>query len=311
MRQIMFHKTNISTSALGFGCQRVLSTVGTREAQHALEHAFDLGIRHFDLARSYGLGEAEGLVGRFARGRRDQLTIATKFGILPSERASRYAKLKPMVRPLLRQLPRLRAQFGPLTAGGNFDPAVAMKSVETSLLELKTDYIDILLMHECQRGGFDAAEMEDLASELKRTGKIRAFGLATSVEETAAILDAGKPEVDVVQIPRNIFNRDGRRLPNSSTVATILHSVFQLPSDSVVLNVITKIRRILLDAGFDPTNRDVWRELSLAHACHTNPAGVVVCSMFQTGHAIRNAEIASGHVYSHELLAAIQASLER
>jgi diketogulonate reductase-like aldo/keto reductase len=179
------------------------------------------------------------------------------------------------------------------------------------LLELNTDYIDILLMHECRQGGFDPAAIEDLANDLKRAGKIRAFGLATSIDQTAAILVAGTPEVDVVQVPKNIFNQASRHLPDASTVGTILHSVLKLPSEAIVPQVVLGIHGILADAGLDPKDRDIWRELSLAYACHVNPAGVVVCSMFQPKHAIRNAEIVSGHVYSHDLLASIEASLER
>ena len=155
MRQVVLPATNIAASALGFGCQPILARIDGGTARRALDQAFDLGIRHFDLARSYGLGEAEAVIGRFARGRRDRVTIETKFGILPAKAASRYAALKPIARVVLNRLPalrsRIRAQMGPLTVGGNFAPAAVRESVEASLRALGTDYIDILVMHDCRR----------------------------------------------------------------------------------------------------------------------------------------------------------------
>jgi aryl-alcohol dehydrogenase-like predicted oxidoreductase len=54
-----------------------------------LERAFALGITHFDVARAYGFGRAEGILGKFLRGRRDQVTVATKLGLQPPRRPRR------------------------------------------------------------------------------------------------------------------------------------------------------------------------------------------------------------------------------
>ena len=43
--------------------------------------AYDAGIRHFDVARSYGYGDAEGVVGEFLRGCSEQVTVTSKFGL--------------------------------------------------------------------------------------------------------------------------------------------------------------------------------------------------------------------------------------
>jgi aryl-alcohol dehydrogenase-like predicted oxidoreductase len=51
---------NVETSRLGFGCVQLTSHRKRREAPFVLERAFSLGITHFDVARKYGFGRAEG-----------------------------------------------------------------------------------------------------------------------------------------------------------------------------------------------------------------------------------------------------------
>ena len=70
---------------LGLGCMGMSEFYGaTDDAQSlaTLEAAFDAGVRHFDTADSYGAGHNEELLGRFIKGKRAQLRIATKFGIV-------------------------------------------------------------------------------------------------------------------------------------------------------------------------------------------------------------------------------------
>ena len=62
MKQIEL-STGISSSVLGFGCAPILGSVDGRTAARAVACALDNGITHFDLARSYGYGAAEGFIG--------------------------------------------------------------------------------------------------------------------------------------------------------------------------------------------------------------------------------------------------------
>src|SRR3984893_1601208 len=72
-----------TTFPLGFGCVQLTTHREEAEAVAILQHAFALGITHFDVARAYGFGRAEGILGKFLRGRRDQVTVATKLGLQP------------------------------------------------------------------------------------------------------------------------------------------------------------------------------------------------------------------------------------
>lgn len=83
-------------SVLGFGCAGLAGRVGRRQSNRAIAVALAAGITHFDVARTYGYGEAETILGDNLRGLRDKVVIATKFGIEPP-RVARAAKI---VKPL-------------------------------------------------------------------------------------------------------------------------------------------------------------------------------------------------------------------
>ena len=87
MRGIAVPGIAIQIPVIGFGCS-ALSSVGGKKALHLLGTAFDAGVRHFDVARYYGYGESEGMLGTFVKSRRAQVTITTKFGIEPPRRTN-------------------------------------------------------------------------------------------------------------------------------------------------------------------------------------------------------------------------------
>ena len=86
--EIAVPKFDIETPTVGFGCGSLTGS-GPSNPIRVLETAFDAGVRHFDTARYYGYGEGEGILGRFLKGRRSEVTITTKFGIEPPRRTAR------------------------------------------------------------------------------------------------------------------------------------------------------------------------------------------------------------------------------
>ena len=70
-------------AALGFGCAPIMGRIGKAQALDAMAEAHALGVTHFDVARSYGFRHAERVVGAFIAGRRDRVSITTKFGVVP------------------------------------------------------------------------------------------------------------------------------------------------------------------------------------------------------------------------------------
>ncbi|HXC29464.1 MAG TPA: aldo/keto reductase, partial [Stellaceae bacterium] len=97
------------SSRLGFGCGGVMGRVGRAQSLRAIAAALDGGITHFDVARLYGYGEAEALVGEALKGRRDKVVIASKFGLTAPRAAGALRALKPMAQQLAARVPGARA----------------------------------------------------------------------------------------------------------------------------------------------------------------------------------------------------------
>jgi aryl-alcohol dehydrogenase-like predicted oxidoreductase len=196
-------------SVLGLGCAGMMGRVGRRESEAALGAAFDAGINFFDTARSYGYGASEGLLGDFCAGRRDKVVICTKFGILPAAKSWKQA-VKPLARSVVRLFPGLRKaaqrQAGTLFTGGQFSVDVLRSSLETSLRELKTDYVDMLLMHAAP---VSVLAQDDLLAVLERLvaeGKVRMAGISGGLDVMEATFARRPAVLKTAQFACNIEN---------------------------------------------------------------------------------------------------------
>ena len=198
----------MQTSALGFGCGSVLGRVGRGASLRAMNAAWDAGITLFDTARSYGYGDAEAVLGEFLRGKRDRAIVATKFGIAPQNPGglkrmavpvARAVMNVPGVRSLVRRGGTHPAAFGTFTVEG------LRASLETSLKQLRTDYVDILFLHEASAS---AMRQQDLMAELDAlvvAGKVRRAGLYASAEVVAEGLSNGPATLSAMQFGADCF----------------------------------------------------------------------------------------------------------
>jgi D-threo-aldose 1-dehydrogenase len=221
MRSVQLPDTGVITSALGFGCADMFRLPRRGDRKRLLEVAFESGISHFDVAPMYGLGRAEHELGVLARGRREQVTIATKFGIIPTAIATTIGRVQGPARRMLNARPAVRASLqgaaaGPrsgrsgavLYRGSGYGAGAARRSLERSLKALGTDYIDLFLLHDPGVG--DVRAEDDVLvflEDRRRAGVIRAWGVAGEREATFGairVLAAGHP---VRQIRDDIFSR--------------------------------------------------------------------------------------------------------
>lgn len=270
----------MKSSILGFGCAPVLGAVGARSAAAAIGKALDSGVTHFDLARSYGYGDAERFVGRFLKGQRDRVIIASKFGIQATWKAELLRPLKPLVRafkkrrngPTTRK--RVDAPSGlkmlqsdpfhsrvPLTASS------MRKSLESSLMAIGSDYLDILFIHEPTGALQHANELTEAATKLRTEGKIRAWGLAFSWTNHK-IFESEFPRFDILQFDNS---------PNCGHYDAVRRSFREKP------NIFFSPLRIPGDLNAAETLRTLWRDF---------PKSVVLCSMFDPDHISANASVA-------------------
>src|SRR5579862_4701920 len=128
-------------SKLGFGCASLMGRVSGSDSRHAIRAALDEGINYFDVARSYGWGEAEKLLGRALRERRNTVLIASKFGLLPPPRNRLRTLFLPVARPILTRMRRLSSKAhqqlsqkaGSLIISSGFDTANARVSLDQTL----------------------------------------------------------------------------------------------------------------------------------------------------------------------------------
>jgi aryl-alcohol dehydrogenase-like predicted oxidoreductase len=190
----------LASSRLGFGTS-TLHHLKTRRARAALlSHCHERGIRHFDTAPLYGHELAEREIGRLIRGRRPDMVVATKFGIEPDPWMSRSSAL------LYISL-AARAVAARLGAGAthdwvkDYEPKRMLKSLERSLRNLRTDYVDLLFAHHAAPAspGFS----DELVRELERirsAGKARFVGLAGNAGDCIALALRYPSISDVLQI---------------------------------------------------------------------------------------------------------------
>jgi D-threo-aldose 1-dehydrogenase len=199
MRSVHYDRSGLTTSRLALGLSRLHHIPSSNERQSLLAYAVEMGFRHFDTARWYGEGLAEKELGRFLRGRRDGLIVATKFG-LPSD--SLIEALLPIAQPL-RAARKLARQIGlnprmppPLTA------ALFRQNIERSLHVLRVDVIDILFLHQPTLARMpEPTELLAEVARQKARGTIRFIGLSgrcASVLEVAVQYEA---LAEVVQVP--------------------------------------------------------------------------------------------------------------
>jgi aryl-alcohol dehydrogenase-like predicted oxidoreductase len=243
----------------------------------------DCGITYFDTARMYGFGHAEGILGKLMPRYRHRIILTSKAGILPPERSFLRRVASRGVRLLHQAMPKAKDYIPRPEVWeprfGIFSLPDLRKSIETSLRGLRTDYLDILLLHECTLLDVQDPELLDFLQNLKRQGTIREFGLATGIDETVRIAAAHPVLAPVLQIPNSVWDMNVARLPQRPNGLTIIHSV--------LTNQMHKFRaRLCLDNSLmkewesathvDPRDATALGQLFLAHALRVNPGGLVL-----------------------------------
>ncbi|HTW52824.1 MAG TPA: aldo/keto reductase [Stellaceae bacterium] len=262
------------SSRLGFGCGGVMGRIGRAQSLRAIAAALDGGITHFDVARLYGYGEAEALVGEALKGRRDKVVIASKFGLSAPRAAGALKALKPIAQQLAARVPGARAVLRSLAGGAaqaadRFSLPAAQAALDQSLAALKTDYLDIWFLHDCAA--------EDLTGELKdfldaqiACGKIRAYGVASDID-TVRAMNAVWGDTLLYQFPNSVTARNAERLPAGAR-RFICHSPFAGGA---------RVARRLAAHG------DAY-PMMLAQALAAPSVAVVLCSMLDEAHLVAN-----------------------
>ncbi len=175
-----FGQTGIEVSAIGVGCWEIGGGYGSIEEQEfttAVHTALDLGITCFDTAEAYGFGASERSLAKALGDRRKDAIVVTKFGIGYKEA------------PNYRDSSRGRV----------------MVSIEKSLKNLNTDYVDVYMVHWPDLNTPFEETMRAL-DDVVRQGKARAIGISNFRREQIET-SMTTCRVDVAQYCWNMFDR--------------------------------------------------------------------------------------------------------
>ena len=165
--------SGIEVSEIGFGAWGIggvtagLTSYGATDdgvSLGALRRALDLGINFFDTSNVYGDGRSEQLIGHAFASDREKVVIATKAGFSSWDREP------------------------------DFSPATIVRSCEQSLVRLRTDYVDLLQLHNPSPKTVAQGDAIGALDRLVRDGKARAWGLSIrSPLDAIAVLDVARP----------------------------------------------------------------------------------------------------------------------
>lgn len=173
----------LTVSAIGFGAMAltpVYGEVDDTESLATLNRSIDLGVSFVDTANVYGGGENETLISRLLADRRDEVTLATKFGITGNPAKG--------------------------TRGSRGDAAYVRQAIDESLSRLQTDVVDLYYIHRRDLT-VPIEETVGAMAELVEAGKVRHLGLSEASAATVRRAHATHP-ITALQTEYSLFTRD-------------------------------------------------------------------------------------------------------
>ena len=193
MKQRALGKNGPLVSALGLGCMGMSDFYGARddaESSATIHRALDRGLTFLDTADMYGFGDNEELVGRAVAGRRNQVFLATKFGIV-------------------------RSRNDATVRGINGKPDYVRAACDASLRRLGVETIDLYYQHRVDPNT-PIEETVGAMADLVRAGKVRHLGLSEAGPDTIRRAHAVHP-ITALQSEYSLWTRD----PEDGVLATL------------------------------------------------------------------------------------------
>jgi myo-inositol catabolism protein IolS len=181
--------TGPRVSEIGFGAWAIggdaWGPVEDAESLAAMDRAMELGINFLDTADVYGDGRSESLVAKAIRGRRDEVVLSTKGGLMGHHR-------DPELEPVYDR------------------PEKIVEACEASLRRLETDHVDVYFCHIWWDEPEETEAFIEVFDRLKKDGKVRAVGVSTNDLDHIRHFDRDGG-LDAVQLDYSILNREPER----------------------------------------------------------------------------------------------------
>ena len=259
--------TGLSVSEVGFGAWQLQSGptwsgMSATDAVRMVHRALDLGCNLFDTAPNYGDGESEALLGQALEGRRSEAVIVTKFG---------------------------HGQDGQTS----YEPSCLAPSLEGSLARLRTDHVDVLLLHSPPSDVLSGRHpIHEAIERLRDQGKLRFCG--ASVDDSAAMkIVMETTRAEVIEILFNVFHQEPRRSFDEARRRGV-GLIAKVPLDSGWL-----AGRYGADATFSDVRSRWPRDVIAKRAALIEKLGFLK----QEGHAL--SEAALGFVLAHDAISSV------
>jgi Aldo/keto reductase family len=294
MRTVVCPGLGREVSALGFGCASLGSRVSEAQGLRALGLAFERGVTWYDVAPPYGDGEAEGILGKFLAGRRDRVAICTKIGVPRPVVSSAMRLIRPAARAMARAFPQWRVGMAKARGAGSRDRLRA-EQIESSIVEslrrLRTEYIDVLALHEpSPQDCTNEANLRELRRMIEK-GYVRCVAIAGVPE--AIIAGARASELyKIAQLPDDPFVRTlaGMKGAFAGDVSLffVTYGVFGAHErlSHLLVGGGGRLGALASQLGYGPPF--MASEMILDYAFAANPEGVVLTSMFTPAHIEMN-----------------------
>jgi len=183
MKKRMIGKSTLEVGAIGLGCMGMSEFYGAsdvRESINTIHRALDLGVTLLDTADMYGVGENEKLVGKAIAGRRSEVILATKFGIVRNT----------------------DGEF----LGVSGRPEYVKSACEASLKRLGVEVIDLYFQHRVDPDT-PIEETIGAMAELVREGKVRYIGMSEAAASTIRRAQVVHP-ITAVETEYSLWSRD-------------------------------------------------------------------------------------------------------
>lgn len=239
------HANDLVSKRIGFGCGRLQGGMEKNSSIRLIHTALDLGIRHFDVAPSYGMGSAEQILGEALTGCNLPLTVATKVGISRPQAPSTLQALRAVIKPLSRVIPGLRSvalnTLVRYAAPHNFDINFIKKSFRQSLALLRRSSVDFLLLHE-PGVDLDLPPIQDLMSTYVDQGFISNYGSSTGLPFSGLVPFGTVAQYRCPALDEDVY---------SNAEIEILHGAYRFAAPHIASAVrgSDSLRAMLVDTG--------------------------------------------------------------
>ena len=304
------------TKNLGFGCAGILRLPTNWQREKLLRTAFDSGITHFDVARMYGAGAAEGILGSCLK-KMEGVTLATKFGFpcgVPTRRkvlVQSVGRWAVNLHPGLKKRIRQRGSIG----GGDRHYDYGVKEMEsslaTSLTQLQTERIDLFFVHEPRAQDEVPESLGASLQQQVKIGRIGAYGLSGIPSDISYFLQH-RPELcrDAIQ-----FNFSLDKAEDIAAAQVPYTGIFHVLSGSLSFlgkflerdKAFTKLWSEKLSVNLP--RRDILATVILAVALNENPRRMVLFFTSNAGRLRQMVGDLTDNSFSAENLSAFRSAL--